>query len=126
MRDYYQHNERGARSCREFARRYGQDALQLELKFKENGKNYGNAVFMANIVLGMVVMRIDGDIKSAARHLLAASETTSAEHYHHVGESRRGLEERGSLHVAHCLAVNASPYSFFLVSSPDFHFPFLC
>jgi len=79
MLDYYQRDERGARSCWEFARRYSQDALRLAPRFRGDGKNYGNAVYAANMVLGMTVMRIDGDIKSAMLHLLAASETPSAE-----------------------------------------------
>lgn len=79
MLDYYQRDERGARSCWEFARRYSQDVLRLALRFRGEGKNYGNAVYAANMVLGMIVMRLDGDIKSATRHLLAASETPSAE-----------------------------------------------
>ena len=79
MLDYYQHDERGAGSCWEFARRYSQDALQVAPRFRSDGKNYGNAVYAANMVLGMIAMRVDGDIKSATRHLLVASETPSAE-----------------------------------------------
>jgi beta-lactamase regulating signal transducer with metallopeptidase domain len=79
MLDYYQHDERGARSCWEFSRRYSQDALQLAPRFRGDGKNYGNAIYAANMVLGMIAMRLDADIKSATRHLLAASETPSAE-----------------------------------------------
>jgi len=79
MLDYYQRDERGARSCWEFARRYSQDALQLAPRFRGDEKNFGNAVYAANMVLGMITMRVDGDIKSATRHLLAASETPSAE-----------------------------------------------
>lgn len=79
MLDYYQHDERGAGSCWEFARRYSQDALQVAPRFRGDGKNYGNAVYAANMVLGMIAVRVDGNIKSATHHLLVASETPSAE-----------------------------------------------
>ena len=77
--DYYKHDAQAAKNCWELARRYSDDALRLAPRFERNAKNYGNAVYGANMVLGMIAMRVDGDIKSATRHLLAASKTPSAD-----------------------------------------------
>jgi hypothetical protein len=72
MLDYYKHDLSGARNAWELARRYAQDALRLAPQF-DSDANYGNALYKANMALGMIAMRVDGDPKAATKYLLAAS-----------------------------------------------------
>ncbi len=69
--DYYKHDPDGARKDWELARRYAQDALRLAPRFTFD-PNYGNSIYRANMTMGMVAMRVDGDKKSAREYLLAA------------------------------------------------------
>jgi hypothetical protein len=72
MRDYYNHDRAAARKDWELARRYAQEALRLAPEFTSD-TNYGNGFYRANMTLGMVAMRVDGDKKAARKYLLAAS-----------------------------------------------------
>src|SRR6185295_11827020 len=56
----------------ELARKYARDALRVAAAFVRD-PNYGNAVYKANMTLGMVAMRVDGDVRAATKYLLAAS-----------------------------------------------------
>jgi beta-lactamase regulating signal transducer with metallopeptidase domain len=78
IKEYYKHDAPGARQDWAFARRYAQDALSLAPQFSKDS-NYRKAMFSANMVLGMVAMVVDGDIKAATKYLLAASKTPAAD-----------------------------------------------
>jgi beta-lactamase regulating signal transducer with metallopeptidase domain len=78
IKEYYKHDAPGARQDWEFARRYAKDTLSLAPQFS-NDSNYGKAMFGANMVLGMVAMVVDGDIKAATKYLLAASKTPAGD-----------------------------------------------
>ncbi len=75
--DYYKHDTVGAKAAWERARKYAQDALQLAPKFRDN-PDYGKAVYMGNIVLGLVTFR-EGNRQGAVRHMLAASHAPAFE-----------------------------------------------
>ncbi len=77
--DYYKHDTTGAKAAWERARKYAQDALQLAPKFRDN-QDYGKAVYMGNIVLGLVTLR-DGDKPGAVRYMLAASHAPASEDF---------------------------------------------
>ncbi|HTX37666.1 MAG TPA: M56 family metallopeptidase [Bryobacteraceae bacterium] len=72
MLDYYNHDRAGARQAWELARRYAQEALRLAPRFS-SAANYGNCFYKANMTLGMLAMRVDGNRKAAREYLLAAS-----------------------------------------------------
>ncbi len=72
MLDYYNHDHTGARKDWDLARRYAQEALRLAPGFT-SAPNYGNSFYKANMTLGMVAMRVDGNRKAAREYLLAAS-----------------------------------------------------
>ncbi len=55
-----------------------QDALKLAPKFRGD-PDYGTAIYNANMTLGMVVMRVDGNKKAATKYLLAASKAPATE-----------------------------------------------
>ena len=58
-------------------RKCGKEALRLAPKFGGD-PDYGTAVYLANLTLGMVSMR-DGNRKAAARYLVEASKTPATE-----------------------------------------------
>jgi beta-lactamase regulating signal transducer with metallopeptidase domain len=70
--DYYQHDRLAAKTSWELARNYAHDALQLAPKYRSDA-NYGTAIYKANMTLGMIAMRVDGDKTAAAKYLLEAS-----------------------------------------------------
>jgi beta-lactamase regulating signal transducer with metallopeptidase domain len=76
--DYYQHDPLGAKAAWELARNYAHNALRLAPKYR-NDTNYGTAIYKANMTLGMVAMRVDGDKTAAAKYLLAASKSPANE-----------------------------------------------
>jgi beta-lactamase regulating signal transducer with metallopeptidase domain len=75
--EYSKHDEAGAKTEWDHARKYAQDLLQLAPKFRDK-PNYGVAVYMGNIVLGTLALR-DGNKKAAVDYLLAASHAPAAE-----------------------------------------------
>jgi hypothetical protein len=70
--DYYQHDGERARNDWELARRYAKDALRLSPASTGDPDN-DERFYMSHMVLGMVAMRVDGNIKEARNELLAAS-----------------------------------------------------
>jgi beta-lactamase regulating signal transducer with metallopeptidase domain len=78
MLDYYNHDRAAAAKDWELARRYAQEALRLAPGFASDA-NYGNCFYKANMTLGMVAMRVDGDKKAAREYLLAASTAHTTE-----------------------------------------------
>ena len=78
MLDYYNHDRAAAAKDWELARRYAQEALRLAPGFASD-TNYGNCFYKANMTLGMVAMRVDGDKKAAREYLLAASTAHTTE-----------------------------------------------
>ena len=78
MLEYYQHDLAGMKKQWELARKYAEDALRLAPRYTGDSK-YGNAVYVGNMVLGMLAMRKDGDLKAATKYLLSASKTPGAD-----------------------------------------------
>jgi hypothetical protein len=70
MRDYYEHDKPGARKDWELARRYAKDALAAG--GSSNSTENGDRLFMANITLGLISMRVDGNSREARKYLRAA------------------------------------------------------
>jgi hypothetical protein len=54
------------------ARKDAREALRLAAKYRSS-PDYGTAIHRANMTLGMIAMRVDGDKKTATKHLLEAS-----------------------------------------------------
>jgi hypothetical protein len=69
--DYYRHDPKAARANWDRSLRYAEEALRLAPENRQSG-DYGAVVYKANMVLGMLSMRI-GNQKSAVRYMLAAS-----------------------------------------------------
>lgn len=67
-----EHNPARARADWQAARTFAQVALQLASRLPSN-PNYGTVIYQANMTLGMVAMRVDGNTKAAARYMLTAS-----------------------------------------------------
>jgi len=78
MADYYKHDAAAAKAGWDNARKLAQQALDAAPKFRDD-PDYGTALFRANMTLGMVAMRVDGDAKAAAKYLLAASKAPATE-----------------------------------------------
>ncbi len=70
--DYYEHDGARARNDWELARRYAKDALRLS-PVSTAGRDNDERFYMSHMVLGMVAMRVDGNIREARNELLAAS-----------------------------------------------------
>lgn len=78
------------------ARSYSEELLGMAPSFKSNW-NYGNAIYTANAVLGLVAVS-SGDIKAARTYLLAASETPGSPQLNSFGPDltlAKQLLERG-------------------------------
>jgi hypothetical protein len=75
--DYYQHDGARARNDWELARRYAKDALRLSPVSTGDPDN-DDRFYMSHMVLGMVAMRVDGNIKEARNELLTASTTRTS------------------------------------------------
>ncbi len=75
--DYYKHDLASAKAAWERAGNYARDALQLAHSFVSS-PDYGTAVYMGNLVLGLVTFR-EGDRQNAVKYLLAASRAPSSE-----------------------------------------------
>jgi hypothetical protein len=76
--DYYRHDPQAARAAWELARRYAHDTLQLAPRYR-NDANYGTAIYKGNITLGMLAMRVDGNVSAARKYLLEASKAPASE-----------------------------------------------
>ena len=76
--DYYNHDAAAAKADWESARKYAQQALDLASKSRGDA-DYGTAIYRANMTLGMVAMRVDGNKKAAARYLLEASKAPATD-----------------------------------------------
>jgi hypothetical protein len=85
MQEYYKHDLVAAKASWERARSYAREALQLASKFR-NDPNYGTAIYRANMTLGMVAMRVDGDKNTATKHLLEASKAPATEELAHSAD----------------------------------------
>jgi hypothetical protein len=81
--DYYQHDRLGAKTSWELARNHARNALQLAPKYRGDA-SYGTTIYKANMTLGMVAMRVDGDKKAAAKYLLAASQAPATEELNYL------------------------------------------
>ncbi len=83
--DYYHHDLPGAKRAWELARKYALDSLRLMPRFSGDA-DFGTAVYKANMTMGMISMRVDGDSKAAAKYLLAASKAPSTEELAYYGD----------------------------------------
>jgi hypothetical protein len=78
MLDYYRHDRAAAGKDWELAQRYAREALRLAPGFGSD-TTYDDCFYKANMTLGMVAMRVDGDKKAARKYLLAASTAHTTE-----------------------------------------------
>jgi hypothetical protein len=83
--EYYQHDLPGAKRAWELARKYAQNALRLAPRFGGDA-GFGTAVYQANMTLGTIAMRVDGDRKAAAKYLLAASRAPPTDELAYSGD----------------------------------------
>lgn len=72
------HDQAAAKAAWKRARNYASQALELAGKLRGD-PNYGTVLYQANIVLGMVALRPDGDRKKAARYMLEASKAPATD-----------------------------------------------
>jgi beta-lactamase regulating signal transducer with metallopeptidase domain len=75
--DYYKLDSAGAKASWERARMYARDALQLAPKYRGHSQ-YGKAVYVSNLVLGLVDLRNDNR-QGAVRYMLAASHAPASD-----------------------------------------------
>jgi BlaR1 peptidase M56 len=75
--DYYRHDSATAKVDWERAAKHARESLQLATQFP-NDRDYGTAIFKANMVLGMVSMR-NGKQKEAVHFMLEASRAPASE-----------------------------------------------
>ena len=75
--DYYEHDGARARNDWELSRRYAKDALRLSPVPTGNPDN-DERFYTSHMVLGMVAMRVDGNIREARNELLEASAVRTA------------------------------------------------
>ncbi len=76
--DYYKHDPAAAKAGWEEARKSAQQALDTAAR-KRDDPDYGTAVHTANMTLGMVAMRVDGNKKAAAKYLLEAAQAPATD-----------------------------------------------
>jgi hypothetical protein len=74
----YRHDQAKAKGGWEDARKYARQALDAAARLR-NDPDYGTAVHTANMVLGMVAMRVDGNKKAAAKYLLEAAKAPATD-----------------------------------------------
>jgi hypothetical protein len=86
MADYYDHDTAAAKADWESARKYAQQALDLASKSRGDA-DYGTVIYQANMTLGMVAMRVDGNKKAAARRLLEASKAPPTDQLAYGGDA---------------------------------------
>jgi len=70
-RDYYDHDQPGARAWWDLARRYAQEGLRLAARLTSQADR-GAAIYHGNLTLGILALR-DGDGRAAVDFMLAAS-----------------------------------------------------
>jgi beta-lactamase regulating signal transducer with metallopeptidase domain len=73
-----EHDASSAKVYWEWARRYARQALQMAAKFSGD-PDYGTALYQANMTLGMVAMRVDGNAKAAAKYMIEASKAPATD-----------------------------------------------
>jgi hypothetical protein len=71
--EYYKHDKNRARIEWDIARRYAHDALTLASD-PAAAPSSGELVYVANMALGLIAERLDGNSHQAAQYLLAASD----------------------------------------------------
>ncbi len=85
MDDYYDHDTAKAKEGWENARKLAQQALDMAPQ-SQSDPDYGTAVCKANLTLGMIVMRVDGNRKVATRYLLDASKAPRTDELAYSGD----------------------------------------